>query len=172
MSQTWFLYYNHLQHGPFSYDEVQSQIQKGLLHEDVFVWREGLSDWITLSDCDEFEVKSQSKPPELVSDQRHAPRKPLIAKVVSTDQKEVIFGICRDVSIGGMQVLSERVPGQVGSKISLNISPSSEDHLIKPFVAKGTIVRLLENQKGFSFRFDDLSDDVKEIINEYVKSAD
>ncbi len=106
-------------------------------------------------------------------DRRKLPRRPLVAQIVMTDQKVVLSGLCRDISIGGMQVLLEGFTRSVGQVLKLNVSPSSDrgkgPHL-KPFVAEGEVVRILEDGRGFSFRFKKLSESAKKSIQTYVDS--
>ena len=87
--------------------------------------------------------------------------------VINVNNKKVFEGICRDVSVGGMQVLIDQFPGKAGEKISINVHPENSDY---HFVASGQIVRLLEGNNGFSFRFQQLSDEAKKAIEKYVVS--
>lgn len=81
----------------------------------------------------------------------------------------VFSGLCRDVSVGGMQCLTSELPGPVGTVLKLNIStPSGAKEGIDAFVAEGVIVRELEDGKGFSFRFEKLSPEGKKAIESYV----
>ena len=107
-------------------------------------------------------TKTQSRPPE----QREAPRRPMVAKILLHNNRSVTEAVCRDISVGGMQVLTDAIPGAVGSKIRLNVSSGSID----PFVAEGEIVRILEDSRGFSFRFSGLSDTAKKAIEKYIVS--
>ena len=66
-----------------------------------------------------------------------------------------------------MQVLTEHVPGGVGTAIRMNVTPP-QDSGIHPFVAQGVVVRVLEDQRGFSFRFIEISDDAKKAIESYI----
>jgi hypothetical protein len=78
-----------------------------------------------------------------------------------------------------MQVLTDRLPGKVGAKIRLNVSSISDEKASKTqkarkidsFVAEGVIVRILEDKRGFSFRFDKLSSAAKRSIEQYINSA-
>ena len=121
----------------------------------------------------------------LNKDKRRAMRAPLVAKIVMADEKGVSVGVCRDISIGGMQVLTDRIPGDPGNRIRLNVSALGEkggtsdgeaedDHgrrKIESFVAEGVIVRILEDNRGFSFRFDKLSAAAKRSIERYIEST-
>jgi UDP-N-acetylenolpyruvoylglucosamine reductase len=89
------------------------------------------------------------------------------------NEQSVIVGVCRDISIGGLQVLTEKIPGSVGAKIKMNISPSADafGKAIAPFVAEGVIVRILEDGRGFSFRFEKLPEKSRQAIESYIESS-
>jgi hypothetical protein len=72
-----------------------------------------------------------------------------------------------------MQVLCDMAP-ETGSTISLNVQPTEDSGSaqpggkIDPFAAKGVVVRVLEDGRGFSFRFEDLSDTARTAIQSYI----
>lgn len=105
------------------------------------------------------------------SERRSSPRKPLVARLFLSNEKEVVVAVCRDVSVGGMQVLTDHVPGDVGTVLKLNVSPAQDAKAVKGFVAEGEIVRVLEDGRGFSFRFTRLSEDARKAIGAYVKAG-
>lgn len=182
--RVWFLNYDQAQFGPFSEEEVGRMLQNGKIHARVYAWRNGMKDWLKLEHVETFssqfpssppveQVKKQTPPPIRAQDQRKAPRRPLVARLLmASDQEDSVnVGICRDISIGGMQVLTDRVPkGGVGAKIKLNVSPSEGE--LPPFVAEGLIVRILEDGRGFSFRFERLSADAKKSIEQHISSPE
>jgi hypothetical protein len=108
---------------------------------------------------------------------RGTPRRPLVAKILMANQDSVIVAICRDISVGGMQVLTDRIPGVPGARIKLNVSQGgdakvdSKNVAIEPFVAEGVIVRILEDGRGFSFRFDRLPDPSRKTIEKYIEGG-
>ncbi|MGK5086952.1 GYF domain-containing protein [Bdellovibrionota bacterium FG-2] len=107
------------------------------------------------------------------ADRRLAPRRPLLARVLMTNGEMLAPGICRDVSVGGMQVLSDHLPGPVGARVRLNVSMAGEVGAIKgarfsPFVAEAEIVRVLEDKRGFSCRFKKISEDARKSIEAYI----
>lgn len=108
---------------------------------------------------------------EDASDKRRAPRRPLVARLFMHNDKEVIIAVCRDISVGGMQVLTDRIPGPPGSIVKLNVSPG-DSAKVKGFVAEGEIVRVLEDGRGFSFRFRKITDETRRAIEKYINSDD
>ena len=89
-----------------------------------------------------------------------------------SSQKSVFVGVCRDISLGGMQVLTDQVPGPVGTKVHLNVSPvDGATRSIAAFTASGVIVRVLEDGRGFSFRFEALADQAKRTIEQFIAAS-
>jgi hypothetical protein len=101
------------------------------------------------------------------AEQREHPRKPLVARITMANEDSVIVGVCRDISVGGMQVLTDRIPGVSGNRIKINVSPTGSSSF-EPFVAEGVIVRILEDGRGFSFRFERINDQARRAIEGYV----
>lgn len=178
--RSWFLFYNNQQTGPFSDLEIQSFLNRGKITSRVHAWRDGMGDWERIEKIKSFSsaAKAEAARPAKRSennqrrDQRFAPRRPLVARILLANDDAVITGVCRDISVGGMQVLTDRLPGVVGSKIKMNVSAAQfeSEKQIQPFVAQGLIVRVLEDGRGFSFRFDKLPAASKRAIESYIDS--
>lgn len=169
----WYLYHHDVQTGPFSKKEISRSIQLGVIDRQTYVWKQGLSDWMLLANVPEFlsESAEGSHVTAKEIEKRKAPRKPMVARVWITNDREVLPALCRDVSVGGMQVLTDQMPGKVGTRIKLNITPSDgAPTTFAPFVAEGVVVRLLEDGRGFCFRFENLSADAKIAIERHVDS--
>lgn len=199
-SRPWFLFYNDSQFGPFSSAEVDRYLRVGKLHGRVHAWKDGMDGWVRLETISEFreavaeaaQVRSSTPPPEKGtaareydlapaqatphSDKRGAPRFPLVARLLVANQASVSVAICRDISVGGMQVLTDRIPGPVGTHIKLNVSPApvapkgkKPKATIEPFVAEGDVVRILEDGRGYSFRFKKLSEKSRKAVEKYIR---
>jgi hypothetical protein len=65
-----------------------------------------------------------------------------------------------------MQILVDDFQGQAGDKITINVHPENSDY---HFAASGVVVRILEGNSGFSFRFQGLSDEAKKAIEKYIQ---
>jgi hypothetical protein len=177
--KVWFLHYNDTQFGPFGESEVKRFIDIGKIHGRVHAWKDPMENWARLEKIEEFKSSLGARTPApaprtgaRASEQRATPRRPLVAKVLAASGSGVSIGMCRDVSVGGMQVLTDRIPGKVGAKVKLNVSPAGGKMggNIEPFVAEGVIVRILEDGRGFSFRFDALPSAAKAAIEAYIAS--
>jgi hypothetical protein len=198
----WFLFYNEAQFGPFSTEEISRYLRVGKIHGRVFIWQDGMADWVRLETLTSFAddivvgkkaredrkssatsvtqaVTKEKKSPSKKEEQRGAPRRPLVAKILMANQDSVIVAVCRDISVGGMQVLTDRIPGVAGTRIKMNVSPAGKaakgadkaDKAIEPFVAEGVIVRILEDGRGFSFRFEKLPESSRRAIENYIQTG-
>ena len=90
---------------------------------------------------------------------------PFETKILLTDGKEVGWALCRDISVGGMQVLMDHSPGPAGTPLKLNVNPQAN---VPGFSCEGVVVRILEDGRGFSFRFTSLSNEAKSAIEKYI----
>ena len=166
--RTWFIYLEDSNYGPVSDIEVVRMFELGQVNGATYMWKKGFSDWqqaATIPDWSQQIGALKNTEAKLPSDKRSAPRKPFEAKVLLTDGKEVGWAVCRDISVGGMQVLMDRSPGQVGTILKLNVNSHGP---IPSFACEGTIVRILEDGRGFSFRFSALSAEAKSAIEKYI----
>lgn len=185
-SVQYYLYFNKTQSGPFSSSELMHIFKSGRVNDSAYVWAAGWPNWKRSTEVEEFRHLLNTTPPtppmpsfeaqQKISvtqnaesqEKRMAPRRPLVARLFLHNDQDVIIAICRDISIGGMQVLTDRIPGTVGSTIKLNVSPGDPNQ-VKGFVAEGEIVRILEDGRGFSFRFTKISDEAQKAIKNYIQ---
>lgn len=157
-----------VEYGPFSIEILKNLYDENRINAKTFLFTQGMSNWQIIADIDGFESVFNEVPPMIEeSDKRAFNRLPFIARMFIANNQNVFEGICRDVSIGGMQVLIDNFPAKVGESISINVHPENTDH---SFVASGTIVRLLEGGQGFSFRFVDLTSEALAAINAYISN--
>lgn len=154
------------EYGPYDIDLMKKLFKEKRINGKTFIFVKGMENWQMLADFDDFSEIFEDVPPPIKDEERRASiRKPFIARMYIQNKDDVYVGICRDISIGGMQVLVDRFPGDVGDRISINVHPENTDH---HFVAAGSIVRLLDNGQGFSFRFSEISQNSIEAIEKYL----
>jgi len=173
-AKEWFLFSNDSQTGPFTGDEVKSMVSVGKVEAESFAWKDSMKDWEKISTIAELAtgVKPPATPGAGRGEKRAHKRGPVIAKVMIADGSSAAVGIGRDVSIGGMQVLSEFVPAKLGVKLKLNVSPPDVTNpAFQPFVAEGVVVRILDDRRGFSFRFEDLPVAARTIIERIIQNS-
>lgn len=162
--RAWYVYMQGAQYGPFSVSDLKLMVNSGRVNESTYFWKKGMDDWAFADAVPGLDLPVQKVKPK-PSERRENIRKPCEVKVLFTDGKEVAWAIGRDISVGGMQVLTNNIPGEIGTKLELNVSVSSD---FPAFACKGKIVRILEDRRGFSFCFSSISDEVKERLREYA----
>lgn len=157
-----------VEYGPFSIDVLKKLYEDKRMNAKTFIFTQGMENWKILAEVEGYEVIFEEVPPAIAeSDKRAFNRKPFIARMFIHNNQSVFEGICRDISIGGMQVLVDNFPAKVGETIAINVHPENTEH---SFVASGSIVRLLEGGQGFSFRFMNLSSESVNAINSYISA--
>lgn len=155
-------------YGPYSLNQLIRAYNENRINHKTYIFCEGLDNWIFIADIPVFESLFDQLPPSIEeSERRTTIRRPFVARLLFHDGEQVYEGVCRDVSVGGLQVLVANAPCKVGDSIKLNVHPDNSDY---HFTAEGTIVRNLDGNQGFSMRFIDLSEDAKQTIQNYVKT--
>lgn len=154
-------------YGPFSIRQLKQLFKENRINGKTFAFTNGMKEWKLLADLPEYQEIFEEMPPIISeSDRRNNLRKPFVARLFVQNNKKVFEGICRDISIGGMQVLMDDFQGTAGDRITINVHPENSDF---HFTASGVVVRLLEGNSGFSFRFQGLTDEAKRAIEKYLQ---
>lgn len=154
-------------YGPFSLKQLKQLFKENRINGKTLVFIKGLKEWKFLADYPEFQEIFEELPPVIQeSDRRQTIRKPFIARLFIQNNKNLYEGICRDISVGGMQILVDDFKGNAGDKITINVHPENSDY---HFTSSGVVVRILEGNSGFSFRFLGLSDEAKRAIEKYLQ---
>lgn len=155
------------EYGPYSVNILKKLFKENRINGKTEVFIKGSQDWKLLGDLPEYEEIFEEMPPVIQeSDRRVTTRKPFIARLFIQNNKNLFEGICRDISIGGMQILIDDFQGKVGDKITINVHPENSEY---HFTASGVVVRILDGNSGFSFRFQGLSDEAKRSIEKYLQ---
>ena len=154
-------------YGPFNIAQLKQLFKQNRINGKTLIFFKGMKEWKILGDLPEYQTIFEELPPVIKDTERRAAvRKPFVARMFFQNNKNVFEGICRDISIGGMQVLMDNFSGQEGDKISMNVHPENTEY---HFIASGVVVRILEGNSGFSFRFQNLSDEAKRSIEKYLQ---
>lgn len=154
-------------YGPFSLKQIKQLFKEHRINGKTFIFIKGAKSWKVLGDFEEYQEIFEELPPVIKeSDRRTSERKPFIARLFIQNNKAFYEGICRDISIGGMQILVDNFQGTAGDKITINVHPENTEY---HFTASGVVVRILEGNSGFSFRFQGLNDEAKRSIERYVQ---
>lgn len=155
------------EYGPFTLTQLKQLFTENRINAKSYVFISGMREWKILADLPEYQEIFQELPPVIKdSDKRAGTRKPFIARLFIQNNKNFYEGICRDISVGGMQILIDNFKGTSGDKITINVHPENSDY---HFTASGLVVRILEGNSGFSFRFQELSEEAKRSIEKYLQ---
>lgn len=154
------------EYGPFSINQLTRAFGEGRINEKTFIFTPGMSTWVLLGDFDRFDEIAGGLPPQINEmDRRVNVRKPFVARLFFHNNERVFEGICRDISVGGLQILVSEFPCKVGDSVSMNVHPDNSDY---HFTASGVVVRKLEGDTGFSLRFKDLDGEAQQAITKYI----
>ncbi len=155
-----------VEYGPYALSELKRAYDEKRINGKTFIFSPGMADWMFLADVPIYETLFEDMPPVIDEiDRRKTPRRPFVARMLFHNNSDLFEGTCRDISLGGLQVLSSNLPVRMGEKVTLNVHPDNSGH---SFTASGTVVRILEGNQGFSLRFEGLSDDANSAINSYI----
>ncbi len=162
------------QYGPYNFETVLKLFDDKRITVKTYIWTKGLANWVLIGDVPLFDKAAKKAkslglelPPTLESkENRQNPRKPFVARILFRNNKTILEGVCRDISVGGMQVLVDSTPIKVADVIDINVHPENSEY---HFVAKGEVARLLPGSQGFSFRFKELSVEALTAIKSYLK---
>lgn len=156
------------QYGPYSLNLLERLYRENRINGKSYIWCQGMENWSMLADLPNFQEIFKAMPPEISdAEKRENLRRPFVARMFFHDNSKLYEGVCRDISTGGMQVLVAGFPGKVGDQISINVHPDNSDY---HFVANGKVVRMLEGNMGFSFRFLDLREEAESAIKAYISN--
>ena len=154
-----------VEYGPYSLNQLKRAYQEKRINDKSYVFISGMKNWVLLGDSPIFSQLSSGRANITEKDRRKSVRKPVTASVIFHNNEKVFDGICRDISIGGMQVLVGNFSACIGDQVTLNVHPDNSEH---SFATQGKIVRLLDGGQGFSLRFFNLGPDAKKSLLSYI----
>jgi len=154
-------------YGPFTLKQIKQLFKENRINGKTYLFIKGTNNWKMLADFKDYQEIFEEMPPVIKeSERRMGIRKPFIARLFIHNNKNFYEGICRDISVGGMQILVDDFKGNVGDRITINVHPENSNY---HFAASGVVLRLLEGNSGLSFRFQDLSGEAKIAIEKYIQ---
>jgi hypothetical protein len=155
-----------IEYGPYSINDLKIFLQEKRINQKTYVYTPGMENWSLLADIPVYGRFNLGPAKNITEkDRRQNLRRPFVARILFHDNKKIFQGICRDISIGGMQILIADFPGKMGEQINLNVHPENTDY---SFTADGEIVRVLEGNQGFSIRFNELKQEAQNAILKYL----
>ena len=157
------------EYGPFSLDQIILAFKENRINGKSLIFTPGMEDWTFLADIPLYEQLFEESPPQINDEERRKnTRKPFVARMLFHDNQQIFEGVCRDISIGGMQVLVAGQNFEIGEEVNLNVHPENSDVV---FVACGSVVRVLDGGQGFSIRFKKLGKQAYQSIDNYINQG-
>lgn len=152
-----------VEYGPFSFEMIQDLLEQKRANFLTEIFAPGMDTYQEIGNISAFNAGAEQL--ENKNKRKHS-RAPLVARLFFHDNENFFEGVCRDISIGGMQILVANFEGEVGDLVKLNVHPV-EDSL--QFTAEAKIVRKLTECSGVSVRFLKMTPDNLEKINKYIE---
>ena len=153
-----------VEYGPFSIEMILSLVEQKRANDLTEIYTDGMDAYEELGNISLFNgerIEGQDN-----SERRKHARAPLVARLFFHDSENFFEGVCRDISIGGMQILVANFEGKPGDIVKLNVHPVDET---LQFTAEAKVVRVLTECKGVSIRFVKMTPDNLEKINKYIE---
>lgn len=158
-----------VEYGPYSIAQLRRAYKENRINGKTFIYVPGMENWQFLAETALYDRITSDMPPIIAdSERRMHIRRPFVARLLFHDRQEVYEGVCRDISVGGLQVLVANFPCKSGDEVKMNVHP---DNGAQSFTATGKIVRVLEGGQGFSLRFHNLNEQTTAAIQAYLDQA-
>ncbi len=156
------------EYGPYDIKVIKSLFEQKRINAQTMIFFPGMTTWLALAEFVDFKETFNTMPPVISdSEKRQNVRRPFVARLFIENNQKVFEGVCRDISVGGMQVLVRGTKLKASDRISINVHPENTDY---NFVANGEVVRVLDGDSGFSFRFIALNNEAQSAIERYLES--
>lgn len=177
---SWYLQFEGSDFGPFSISEVETILRSGKIQGKLFAWQPGQPKWAPIEEIPELSqvldlVKNSEIGISKHGDKRKHIRVPMIATVrfsLGSDNRDGSpsgTGICRNISVSGMMILSIKSPGYSRALITLTVTPQGLP-TVYPFEVQGTVRQVLDGEAGFSVEFIDLPPKVELEIERFIET--
>lgn len=106
------------EYGPFSLEMLKKLFDENRINAKTYIYARGMDNWSFLADIPIFETLFAEVPPLIEETERRAGvRKPFVARMFFHDNSQVFEGVCRDISVGGLQILVSGAPVRVGKRL-------------------------------------------------------
>jgi len=171
----WVLQSGGAEYGPYSLGELKLVLQSGKITGEKFIWKRGLTNWTRINDRDDLLSKiaeAIEKANELVIERgnnvRGHIRSTLIATVAISTKAGKFFGVCFDLSKGGLAVTDVEAPDLEKNQVyDILIIPLIATG-VQPFASKARLARLDDDKRGAGFQFMNEVDKIS-VVN-YLKA--
>jgi len=171
--QTWYVYQNGQQIGPFAIDQIQQMYATKMLATDAYLFRAGWKDWRPLDECyEDIEVpRPESASPPSEKKRKGAPRASVGGRVIVHNNGQLVIGTGVNISMTGIFVETTDHIFTVGEKLKLTVKC---DGLTHPFNVVAGVIRYNSDSRmplGYGLMFESLDPLIREDIKGLVADA-
>lgn len=156
------------EYGPYTLLELRRAYREKRINARTMIFSPGMEDWMLLADIPIFQKVFTEIPPVLAEREKKVHvKRPLLARVQTKQVPKVFDGVCRDVTIGGFQILVTGVPVKVGDVVSIDLSYPD---MFEALSVEGQVQRILDGDQGFSCRLKSINLEVEKLLNSHLES--
>lgn len=158
IEQTWYLYQQNQQAGPFSQEQIQMMARANMISHQAYVFKTGWKDWQPIEELySELGIERSEEPTQMnaIVDRRGtAPRATITGRVVIHNNVDMSIGQGVNISASGIFVETNGPIFQIGSVLKLSVRV---DGLTQAFNAMAEVVRYNDDPQfsvgyGLAFR--------------------
>ncbi len=164
--QTWYLYQQGQQLGPFTKEQMVQMITTKMIANDAYLFKVGWEGWRPLEDT--LEEFGMNNTPGSDNRRQAAPRATTAGRIVVHNNGQLTFGNGVNISTTGVFVETKERHFQVGEKLKLSVRC---DGLAKAFNAQATVIRYNTDPRypiGYGLQFDDIEETSRNAIRMLV----
>lgn len=178
--QTWYLYQNGQQVGPFDDEQVTQLFLTNMIAKDGYIFKIGWKDWRPVEEGYEAlglpnPNKAQMSPSEYQAhvDQRQsgAPRASIVGRAVIHNSGQVSIGRTVNISVVGIFIETQEQLFTIGDVIKLSLRAEG---LSRAFNAEASVIRYNQDSKypsGYGLKFTKIEKDIQDSIQKLVNDS-
>ena len=172
--QTWYLYQNGQQVGPFDTDQVSQLYTNNMVSQDSYIFKVGWKEWLPMEEGYEQlginKPGNPSKSPKEVEKRKStAPRATVEGKVIVHNDGQLSIGQGANISSTGIFVETNDNLFQIGEQLKLTVKCQG---LEKAFNVIAEVIRYNDDPRfpvGYGLKFENLDLGIKDKIDRLVK---
>jgi hypothetical protein len=167
--QTWYVYQNGQQLGPFAGPQIKQMVDSKMIPQDAYLFKVGWKDWRPIEECfEEVGIDAGTAPPTAPERREAAPRATVSGRVVVHNNGQLVIGGGVNISASGIFVETKDQLFSVGERLKLSVRCEG---FTRPFNVVAQVVRYNSDPKlpvGYGLKFEDLDEQVGKEIQSAV----
>jgi hypothetical protein len=167
-ARVWYFFNGEAQVGPITEQELQEQIREKTVLTNHHVYRDGFENWKLLADVPDLMKFANSGGENTIK--RSAPRAPIYELVVAHNDRHIVSGTLRNISLTGLFFETLDQSFDIDEEIKLILKEGRG--LGKPMNLRGVVVRRANDERfarGYGLELRDLDEKTQTRIVDYIK---